>query len=107
MSHPCVIRVNLECASVDEAVRAVAAAMGNKLTVLEAAAKLAGAIWPDADAPHTKEDFKELLAVFEDACKELRKDNALGGRVPVLILDHAHRPLPGASSALADSSLIY
>jgi hypothetical protein len=87
--HPFVIRADLQNGSLDQAVRAVAAAMGYSLhhTADEVAAKAAGFKVPHISAVQTATDFQELLLAFEQACNELRAEGVLGGHVPVLILE--------------------
>lgn len=87
--HPFVIRVDLQNGSVHTAVTKVAAAMGYSLdyTAEELEAKAAGFTVPDIKAVQGIAEFEELLLVFEQACNELRAEGALGGHVPVLILE--------------------
>lgn len=87
--NPFVIRVDLQNGSMDKAVRAVAAAMGYSLnyTAEELVARAAGVPVPEISAVQGIADFEELLMVFEQACKELSAEGALGNHVPVLILE--------------------
>ena len=87
--HPFVIRVDLQNGSIDNAVRALAAAMGYSLTYTadEEAAKAAGFSVPAINTQQGIADFEELLLVLEQACNELREEGALGDHVPVLILE--------------------
>ena len=105
-SHPCIIRVDLQKDSMDLAVRDVAKAIGYSMeyTWQERAARAAGYGMPDLDAPQGIDAYKQLLMVFEQACKELRAEGALKDHVPVLVLDHANRPLPSLS---VDKTLVY
>jgi hypothetical protein len=105
-SQPFVIRVDLQQDSMDLAVRNVAKAIGHSMeyTQEERDARTAGYALPDLDSPQDIDAYKRLLVVFENACKDLRAEGALNGHVPVLVLDHANRPL---SSPSPDKTLVY
>lgn len=112
-NHPCVIYVDLQQASVHQAVKAVARALGCELAQsateraaaaaasapkeeakpkceAKSAAQAAAAVEAEAAAArrlYGVADFRELLSAFEQACKELRAEGATGGHLPVLILE--------------------
>jgi hypothetical protein len=114
--NPVVILVDLQNGGIDQAVCAVAAAIGYNLdyTADELAAKAAGFNVPVINAQQSVADFEELLLVFEQACDELRAEGALREKheplerlaeqlrehVPVLILECV-------SDALALGARIY
>ena len=103
-SHPYVLYVDLQAGSMDRAVRAVAAALGYDMldSTGEASARQRGCKLPDLQAPQSTDMYETLLKVFEAACTELRSEGALvQGSSPVLVLDHANRPLRRSSTAPA------
>lgn len=87
--NPYVIRADLDSGDFDSAVRAVAAALGYSMsyTAAEARARKAGCMLPDFTKKQGMEEFIDLLLVFEEACRELHAEGALGGRMPILILE--------------------
>jgi hypothetical protein len=100
---PHVLYVDLQDGSMDKAVRAVAAALGYDMTdsVEEAGARQRGFALPDLQALQSTDTYEALLHAFERACAELRAEGRLApGCCPVLVLDHANRPLRrGAAGA--------
>jgi hypothetical protein len=87
--HPFVVRADLQNGSLDQAVRALAQAIGYSLDYAadELAAKAAGFKVPNINTLQTVADFEDLLLVFEQACNELRAEGVLGSHVPVLVLE--------------------
>jgi len=80
----------------DKAVRAVAAALGYDMcdSVEEAGARQRGFTLPDLQALQSTDMYETLLHAFERACAELHAEGRLApGCCPVLVLDHANRPL--------------
>ena len=99
---PHVLYVDLQDGSMDKAVRAVAAALGYDMTdsVEEAGARQRGFSLPDLQALQSTDTYETLLHAFERACAELRAEGRLApGCCPVLVLDHANRPLRRAAGA--------
>ena len=105
-SHPYVLYVDLQDGSMDKAVRAVAAALGYDMTdsTDEASARQRGFKLPDLQTPQSTDMYESLLKAFEVACIELRSAGKLvPGYSPVLVLDHANRPLRRSSVAPINS----
>ena len=93
---PHVLYVDLQDGSMDKAVRAVAAALGYDMcdSVEEAGARQRGFTLPDLQALQSTDTYETLLHAFERACAELHAEGRLApGCCPVLVLDHANRPL--------------
>ena len=86
----------------DKAVRTVAMALGYDMTdsADEAGARQRGYSLPDLLSPQSTDMYETLLKAFECACHELRSERRLvPGFSPVLVLDHANRPLRRSSAA--------
>jgi hypothetical protein len=106
-SHPYVIYVNLHGGSMDNAVRAVAVALGYDMAYSkeEASARKNGYMLPDLLSPQSTDMYDTLLKAFASACLELRSERKLvPGFSPVLVLDHANRPLRRSSSVPPSSA---
>jgi len=101
-SYPHVLYVDLQDGSMDKAVRSVAAALSYDMTdsTDEASARQRGFKLPDLQTLQSTDMYESLLKAFEIACIELRSAGKLvPGYSPVLVLDHANRPLRRSSVA--------
>ncbi len=106
-SHPHVLYANLQEGSMDSAVRAVAEALGYDMadSKEEASARQRGYRLPDLLSPQSRDMYEALLKAFAGACLELRSERKLvPGFSPVLVLDHANRPLRHSSSVPPSSA---
>jgi len=99
-SHPHVLYVDLQEDSMDTAVRAVAETLGYDMSdsIDEAKARQRGFKLPDLQSPQSMDMYNILLKAFERACMELHSEGKLVPDFsPVLVLDHANRPLRRSS----------